>query len=137
MNYRQGVELERSRDSSLCRWGYRRCQWASIGIGIVPNITFVPASDAALGAPNHSNCIHIHVDVEFQNLGDFGVGYIEVGVIGEVMQSGKDGVVAIGRARAFGLTRPVQFACTGLASKRGSPHAMLLKRSSEFAFLRM
>ena len=59
---------------------------------VVPNIPFVPTQDVALVAPNQTQPIKIHADVELQNLRDPEVRGIEVEVIGEVMQRRKEGV---------------------------------------------
>jgi len=66
-------------------------------IGVIPDIPFVAACDAALSAPYLTDAILIHVDVKFQNLRDSGIRYIEVGIISEVVQGRNQCSIGVGQ----------------------------------------
>jgi len=60
--------------------------------------------------PDHAYAIQVHIDIEFEHLGDRGVGYIEVGVVSEVMKGWEQGVICVrktlGRELSHEWVRP-------------------------------
>lgn len=62
---------------------------------IVPDVPFVPARDATFMSPDKRLATDELIDIEFNRLGCGQIGYIEVNIVGEIMQIGNDRVVWI------------------------------------------
>ena len=66
----------------------RNSTFDPVHINVVPGVPFMTAGNTALMSPNERLAIEKLIDIEFQGLGDFQVGAVEVDVIRKIMEVG-------------------------------------------------
>ncbi len=66
-----------------------------VSIHVVPDVPFVAPGYAALRAPGDANRMHEPVNIELHRLRIRSVGHVEIGVIGELVQTWHLGAIQI------------------------------------------